>query len=241
MQTNLYKSLDKLYKTRYNVNVKKEAAKMKKSVYSIVLSDNVISEIDKIAYMRHTNRSNLINQVLAEYVSYTTPEKNIENVFRRMAGFFEDFDGYRLQKQTSDKTLAWQTALSFKYNPTVHYAVELYRDISSGSVGVLKVSVRTHNPALIGYMTEFFKLWSRIESAYCKGYEYYIGEGRFSRTLGLAGNDDFDVLADRIINYVNAFDDAMKRFFSLLDDADDAVRSVEKAYERYISEYGAVV
>ena len=47
---------------------------MKKSLYSIILSDEVVNEIDRLAYKANTNRSNMINQILAEYVSYTTPE-----------------------------------------------------------------------------------------------------------------------------------------------------------------------
>ena len=46
-----------------------------KNVYSIVLSSDVVDKIDRLAYERGTNRSNMINQILAEYVSYTTPEK----------------------------------------------------------------------------------------------------------------------------------------------------------------------
>ena len=44
---------------------------MNKSVYSLVLMDNVVSEVDKMAYEMGTSRSNLINQILAEYVRYT--------------------------------------------------------------------------------------------------------------------------------------------------------------------------
>ena len=57
---------------------------MKKNVYSLVLSENVIAAVDRLAYERHTNRSNLINQILAEYVSYETPEMRMQNVFDRM-------------------------------------------------------------------------------------------------------------------------------------------------------------
>lgn len=45
---------------------------MKKTVYSLVLSENVVAEIDRLAYHKGTNRSNMINQIIAEYVSYTT-------------------------------------------------------------------------------------------------------------------------------------------------------------------------
>ena len=46
---------------------------MKKETYSLILSEQVISEIDKAAKDRGTSRSGLINQILAEYVRYVTP------------------------------------------------------------------------------------------------------------------------------------------------------------------------
>ena len=37
---------------------------MKKSVYSLVLMDDVVNAIDDMAYQMNTSRSNLINQIL---------------------------------------------------------------------------------------------------------------------------------------------------------------------------------
>ena len=48
---------------------------MKKSTYSVVLSDRVVAEIDRLAYRKGTNRSSMINEILAGYVSMTTPEQ----------------------------------------------------------------------------------------------------------------------------------------------------------------------
>ena len=53
---------------------------MSKSVYSLVLSDDVVAQIDCAAYALGTSRSNLINQVLAEYVSLITPEKRRKDI-----------------------------------------------------------------------------------------------------------------------------------------------------------------
>ena len=53
---------------------------MKKNVYSLVLSEDVVHEIDKLAYQRGTNRSNMVNQILAEYASLITPEKRMSHL-----------------------------------------------------------------------------------------------------------------------------------------------------------------
>ena len=58
---------------------------MKKSTYSVVLSDRVVAEIDRLAYRKGTNRSSMINEILAGYVSMTTPEQRISRIFSDMA------------------------------------------------------------------------------------------------------------------------------------------------------------
>ena len=54
---------------------------MKKSVYSLVLSDDIIEAIDRLAYKQGASRSAVINEILAEAVSYTTPEKRMNDIF----------------------------------------------------------------------------------------------------------------------------------------------------------------
>ena len=53
---------------------------MSKSVYSLVLSDDVVAAVDRAAYGLDTSRSNLINQLLADYVSFITPEKRRKDI-----------------------------------------------------------------------------------------------------------------------------------------------------------------
>ena len=57
---------------------------MKKSLYSLTLMDSVVAEIDRLAARQGTNRSNLVNQILADYVSMMTPEKRIDAIFRHI-------------------------------------------------------------------------------------------------------------------------------------------------------------
>ena len=53
---------------------------MKKTLYSLMLNDEVVREVDALAHRLGTNRSSLINEILAEYVNYTTPERRINDV-----------------------------------------------------------------------------------------------------------------------------------------------------------------
>ena len=90
---------------------------MKKSVYSLVLADEVISEIDKLAYSMNTSRSNLINQILAERVRLSTPEMRMRDIFSQIENLIGD--RFVMMNQTSDAllntniVLLYGTALSF--------------------------------------------------------------------------------------------------------------------------------
>ena len=72
---------------------------MKKTMYSLMLAEDVIREIDRLAAEKNTNRSNLVNQILAEYVSMTTPEKHVQNIFDIIERFIGQQSGYLLYSQ----------------------------------------------------------------------------------------------------------------------------------------------
>ncbi len=57
---------------------------MKKTLYSLMLDEEVVREIDRMAHRMGTNRSALINQILADYTSVVTPERRIENIFHEI-------------------------------------------------------------------------------------------------------------------------------------------------------------
>ena len=61
-----------------------EGKSMKKSVYSLVLSDDVVEAVDRAAYQNGLSRSAMVNQILADYVSYTTPEKRMREIFSQV-------------------------------------------------------------------------------------------------------------------------------------------------------------
>lgn len=52
----------------------------KKSVYSIVLSDRVVEQVDALAYENGMSRSAMINHILAEQLSLTTPEQQMRSI-----------------------------------------------------------------------------------------------------------------------------------------------------------------
>ena len=59
---------------------------MPKAVYSLVLQSDVVEAVDRLAYMRGTSRSALINQILAESVGYVTPERRMAEILETLSG-----------------------------------------------------------------------------------------------------------------------------------------------------------
>lgn len=220
---------------------------MKKSVYSLVLSDGVIAEVDKAAYAVNTSRSNLINQILAEYVSYVTPEKKRKEIFKQVEDLLGRMQEFQLVMQPSETMLSLRSALAYKYNPTVRYSIELYKSrpfASRDPIGELRVSLRTQNASLILYMMQFFQLWVRIETAYTGEMDYLIQDGKYLRKLYLAEEQTAisqatmeQKLGMLIANYIQALDSAMKSFFSYLEDPERAAREVERRYQSYLKKH----
>ena len=207
--------------------------KMMKNVYSVVLSSDVVEKIDELAYKNGTNRSNMINQILAEYVSYTTPEKRFREIFRRMEDMFGEMHSFKLM-EPSDTMFSMRSALAYKYNPTVKYNVELYRG-AGNEIGELRVSMRTQNAGLVLYMTQFYRLWMKIERSYRGNVESSAVDGKYVRKLVLhPANAEASVdIGEAIAAYIDAFDRALKVFFCNLEAPSRAAVSVEEAYRRY--------
>lgn len=122
---------------------------MNRSVYSLVLSDDVVEAVDRLAYQQNTSRSALINQILAEAVSFVTPEMRMREIFSQVEALMDGMDAFQVNTQPSDAILSIKSPLRYKYKPTLRYAVELYR-APRPAIGELRVSARTPKPRIAG-------------------------------------------------------------------------------------------
>lgn len=208
---------------------------MKKSVYSLVLMDDVVAEVDRLAYETGTSRSNMINQILAEYVSYVTPEKRMREVFHQIESMLVPAHAFQVMLQPSDSMFSLRSALSYKYNPTVRYCVELYRN-EKPVLGELRVSIRSQNNALMLYMMEFFKLWGKLETSLLGEATSAFEDGKYVRQLVLRGGETADntQIGEAIASYIDVVDTALKTFFANLDQPAAATRAVERLYSQYL-------
>ena len=210
---------------------------MKKSVYSLVLSDDVIAAVDRAAYQNGLSRSAMINRILAQAVSYTTPEQRMSEIFSQVERLLNG-EVFQSLSQPSDSMMSLRSALAYKYNPNVRYSVELYPD--RPGEGELRVSLRSQSSALILYLGQFFRLWAKIEQAYVGGADCVIQDGKYARRLKLPAR-----LSDReqgavLAGYIRAMEQGLRAFFHSLDDPRQAAAAVEQAYQQYLKQYPAI-
>lgn len=207
---------------------------MKKSVYSLVLADEVISEIDKLAYSMNTSRSNLINQILAERVRLSTPEMRMRDIFSQIENLIGD--RFVMMNQTSDAVMSVKSPLKYKYRPTIRYSFELFRSFQ-GCVGKLKVSFRTQNQGLINAIGDFFKMWNKIEEKYVgkyfsEGVPCRITDGRLERDFYeiRSGSLSDDKISDWVGRYIQLIDRCIQIYFESLDRPSEALEIIERLY-----------
>ena len=181
---------------------------MKKSVYSLVLMDDVIKAVDRQAYLLGTSRSNLINQILAEHLSCVTPEMRMKETFDTVQNLISS--AFRIQQQRSASLLTLSTPLEYRYRPTISYKVELER-IPDIYLGTLKVRIRTQSIPLSDMFGKFFIYRAKFESALfsekgCDCYSCSADTNTFSRKFINSGKLSPEQSGRAIYDYIGHID-----------------------------------
>ncbi len=215
---------------------------MDRNVYSLVLFDDIVNAVDKMAYEKNTSRSNLINQILAEYLSCPTPEMRMKDIFDGVEQMMAEMESFQVRFQPSDAMISIRSALRYRYNPTIRYVLELYR-CCDPTVGELRVSMRTQSQPLIHILTDFFEFWADLEDRMA-GVRFpegqvpcRIGVGRYIREFLMPGEEEQrtnEGIANAISEYIRFFDASLKRYFAGLDNLDATAAVLENDYQDYM-------
>lgn len=208
---------------------------MGKSVYSVVLDDAVVRAVDAMAGSMGCSRSAAINRILAQHVQMDTPEQQMQRIFRALE---EQVASTALQAlSASAAQMQLRSPLRYKYNPTVKYQLELYRP-GERALGVLRVSLRTQNRALLGVLAQFYRLWAgweRLTLGEAVRMEFSPEDGRFARELREPRVSGPDELAGLLAGYINLFDGCLKEFFEYCDRPEIAAARAAALYRRGLS------
>ena len=206
-----------------------------------MLSDSVVEAVDKAAYLKGQSRSNYINSVLAEHLSFVTPEKRMKNIFDVLESIAVEDEIFRIQRQQSESMFSLLSSLQYKYRPTVRYSIELYPAPKNGTIGEFKIIYRTQSADFARLMKNFFIIWAKTEQKFIAKVfaktpvKYSATDGRLLRTIKTpAGNPiSENDLAKVISDYIQMFDKALKEYIAM-PDTEHIRRIIEAQYSKYI-------
>lgn len=214
---------------------------MSKSMYSLILSDDIIDAIDRLAAHKGSSRSALVNHILAEYTSMITPEMRLMDILQTVE---QIMDGRLRSNISSGGTMTLRTALQYKYNPQLNYMLELTPD--SDSFGELRVCIRSQNEALLEYMQLFFSVWNAAEQQHLASpppanYQK-VEQKRYLRTLRRPTRKlEPDSAGEAVAGYVNLIDRCIKIFFQNLDNPVQAADATEHEYVQGLNKLGYAI
>lgn len=202
---------------------------MKKSVYSIVLSDRVVSAVDALAYREGTSRSAVINRVLSEYLSMDTPERQMKRLLDEVVSSLSESETLRILPTLSDGFLSVRAPLRFKYNPTIKYSVELTSG-ADGAQGELRAAARTQSASLTAALDDFFGCFARalglLETV------YRIDSGRYVQRFSIEEPDPRRA-AGLLSEYIKFLQTAVNAYFEQLPDTGAARKATEAAVKPF--------
>ncbi|AFA49205.1 hypothetical protein [Acetobacterium woodii] len=212
---------------------------MIKSVYSLMLFDEIVEKIDQIAYENNTNRSQLINDILAEKIGLVTPEQKIQKILEQLDENFSDT--LSVSQINKNSSIQFGKSLKYKYRPKVRYSYEF---ISSkrGKYAVLKVSSRTKSENLNDHFDEFFKLITGIEKEERVDHidsAENLTNHKFVRAFEDEAEltQDIETVTENLTCYLKMIDHAMNLYFAKIDKTakNDLIRLLENIYrEDYV-------
>jgi len=194
--------------------VKERVKNMARTLYSLMLSEEVVREVDKAAHRLGTNRSNLINTILAEHVGFTTPERRINDILSQIEKLLLPSEELVPFLAPNALSLSLKSSLEYKYRPTVKYEVQLYKG-GGETIGEISVIFRTQSASLLSAMTEFFRLWKYTEESMGINAQFALYDGKLTRSITAPSKDvSAAELAEVISDYLRLFDRCMKNCLS---------------------------
>lgn len=207
---------------------------MKKSVYSLVLIDDLVEQLDHAAYARGLSRSGMINEILADYLSVVTPERQIQQTLDTARDLLNSVDALQLVAPPSGGGMVLRSALRYKYNPTVRYAIEL-SGASGRLAGRLRVQLRTRNETLLCDAESFFTLWDGMERRLRGGIQSAIEPGRYTRFfLPQEREMAAQEFGEGIAEYVRLFDGCLRLYFKNLGSEQNAAAEIGRRYAAWL-------
>ncbi|MBQ7063672.1 MAG: hypothetical protein IJM90_02100 [Firmicutes bacterium] len=212
---------------------------MNKAMYSLILTDEVVDKIDRLAYEQGISRSQMIDHILAREVGLSTPEQQTRLIVRRTANRVSAvMPSLKLQIRSDLGSMEIATYVKYKYNPSIKYSFDIVTE-KGEPMGCLRLSSRSTSLELQEHLDRFLAFLEAIDQAGAKLFRQDLTAGRqsrFQRDILLPklfeGTRDPEVIGDRLSGCIALIEAAMQCYFNRLV-SPTLMQDLAVVYEQY--------
>lgn len=213
---------------------------MRKSLYSIMLANEIMDAIDELANKSEVDSSDMLNQILAEYLSIKLPQMNMKEVFDLIELNMGQNSVFKVNSSLNDCMIYVKSPIEHEYRPALKYSVEIF-DKNDIKIGKLKLIYRTYDMDALSRFNHFIDIWIALETHYIhkyfpkEGFQYEVDSGRFSRNLMVPKDlqpATSEILGQGISDYIKEMDELLKLYLTNI--SFDA-KKIEKRYVEYLN------
>lgn len=218
---------------------------MGSSIYSLVIKDELIERVDYLTRNRNMSRSQIVNEIIAEYFEVITPEYKINQVMDLIAKEIKMSDFLQYLSEAKGSSIQCRAGVRYKYNPKIRYMLELSGK-EKDKLATLNIISRTQREDFFNYLVNFLKIIMLIESKYDSSFSRYsIKKGKFI-TDGKKFSIDFyydwtnehlsiEDISNYLTDYIRMIHKAMNTYFEYIDyDVNTQIEAINKVYRNYL-------
>lgn len=218
---------------------------MGSGIYSLGVKDELIERVDSLTRKRNMSRSQIINEIIAEYFNVITPEYKINQVMDLVAKEIRMSDFLQYLSEAKGSSIQCRASIRYKYNPKIRYMLELSGK-EKDKLATLNIISRTQREDFFNYLVDFLKIIMLIERKSYSGFsKYSIKNGEFI-TDGKKFSIDFyydwtkehlsiEDISSYLADYIRMIHKAMNAYFEYVDyDANTQIKVINKVYMDYL-------
>lgn len=188
---------------------------MAKSIYSLLLSDDAVRAIDRIASKRNMSRSAVIDEILSEHTGTANANNDFRKIWTEVEGLFARAETMHFVNNAQVNLAQVITSLPYKYNPKVRYMLEL--SDKPHTLCTITLNTRTQNPFLSAVFGTFYARLAQLEDRYLSNVSASVNGGKYVSVLYGEESDTADV-SRQIVEYILTLDGMLRAFVCGDDD-----------------------
>ncbi len=184
---------------------------MSKSIYSLLLSDEVVHQLDMLAATRGLSRSAVIDAILADYAGVSNGDEKMRSVWQEMEKMLARTHTMHFVNNAQTNLAQIVTTLPFKYSPKIRYQLELSG--KNDRICAITLNTRTQNPLLTTAFNNFYERLAVLERQYLNNVSARFGNGKYVSVLYGNKNEPTNVACE-ILEYVVTLDGMLRSWLN---------------------------